>query len=100
MFRAALGSQPAPSFCFAGRSQRLRSGVSRQRLGFGACRSSPWVARPRSCGPSDHAWCVAADVDPHWAGVGATVATIERLLSDRRLDAVATDPDSEQPAYR
>ena len=50
--------------------------------------------------PSDHAWCVAADVDPHWAGVGATVATIERLLSDRRLDAVATDPDSEQPAYR
>ena len=50
--------------------------------------------------PSDHAWCVAADIDPHWAGIGATVPTIERLLSDPRLDAVASDPDSEQPAYR
>ena len=50
--------------------------------------------------PSDHTWCVAADVDPHWAGIGATVPTIERLVADRRLDAVAADPDREQPAYR
>lgn len=50
--------------------------------------------------PSDHTWCIAADVDPHWAGVGATVPTIERLIADRLLDAVAADPDSEQPAYR
>ena len=50
--------------------------------------------------PSDHTWCVAADIDPHWAGIGATVATIERLVADRRLDAVAADLDSEQPAYR
>ena len=50
--------------------------------------------------PSDHTWCVAADVDRHWAGIGATVPTIERLVADRRLDAVAADPDSEQPAYR
>jgi len=45
-------------------------------------------------------WCVAADIDPHWAGVGATVPVIERLLADRRLDAVAADPDSKRPAYR
>ena len=50
--------------------------------------------------PSDHTWCVAADIDPHWAGLGATVPVIERLVADRRLDAVAADPDSEQPAYR
>jgi hypothetical protein len=50
--------------------------------------------------PSDHMWCVAADIDPHWAGIGATAPTIERLVADRRLDAVAADPDSEQPAYR
>jgi hypothetical protein len=50
--------------------------------------------------PSDRAWCVAADVDPHWAGVGASASTIDRLLADRRLDAVAADPDSEQPSYR
>jgi len=50
--------------------------------------------------PSDHAWCVAADIDPHWAGVGATVPSIERLVADRRLDAVEADPTDEQPAYR
>jgi hypothetical protein len=50
--------------------------------------------------PSDHTWCVAADIDPHWAGVGATVPASERLVADRRLDAVAADPDGRQPAYR
>ena len=50
--------------------------------------------------PSDHTWCVAADIDPHWAGIGATAPTIERLIADRRLDAVGADPDSKQPAYR
>jgi hypothetical protein len=50
--------------------------------------------------PSDHAWCVAADIDPHWAGVGGTLPTIERLVADPRLDAVAADPESAPPAYR
>jgi hypothetical protein len=50
--------------------------------------------------PSDHAWCVAADIDPHWAGIGATVSTIRRIVADQRLDAVDADPRSEQPAYR
>lgn len=49
--------------------------------------------------PSDHAWCVAADVDPHWAGIGATALTTQRLITDHRLDAVMADPDSPQPAY-
>lgn len=50
--------------------------------------------------PSDRTWCVAADIDPHWAGIGATVPSIERLIADRRLDAVGADPDDKQPAYR
>jgi hypothetical protein len=50
--------------------------------------------------PSDHTWCVAADIDPHWAGVGASVPLIERLIGDPGLDAVAADPAAEQPAYR
>lgn len=49
--------------------------------------------------PADHTWCVAADVDPHWAGIGATVTTIRRLVADQRLDAVIADPDGAQPAY-
>jgi hypothetical protein len=54
---------------------------------------------PAFAWPSDHAWCVAADVDPHWAGIGATASTIERLLADPRLDAVVADLDRDQPAY-
>ncbi len=51
--------------------------------------------------PSDRTWCVAADVDPHWAGIGAAVPSIERLVADRRLDAVEADRRAgEQPAYR
>jgi hypothetical protein len=50
--------------------------------------------------PSDHTWCIAADIDPHWAGIGASVALIARVISDPRLDAVEADPAQEQPAYR
>ena len=50
--------------------------------------------------PSDRRWCVAADVDPHWAGVGASVRVIEQLIADPRLDAVGADPADDQPAYR
>lgn len=49
--------------------------------------------------PSDRTWCVAADVDPHWAGIGAPVPTIERLIADPHLDGVEADPAEEQPAY-
>jgi hypothetical protein len=50
--------------------------------------------------PADHTWCVAADIDPHWAGIGASVPLIDRLIGDPRLDAVKADPADEQPAYR
>jgi hypothetical protein len=50
--------------------------------------------------PSDRTWCVAADIDPHWTGIGASVPVIERLVDDPRLDAIEADPADEQPAYR
>ncbi len=50
--------------------------------------------------PADHAWCIANDVDPHWAGIGADVSAINRLLDDARLDVVPADPRVDQPAYR
>lgn len=49
--------------------------------------------------PADHAWCVANDVDPHWAGIGADVAAIDELLADPRLDVVPADPHQDQPSY-
>lgn len=56
--------------------------------------------RPAFVWPVDHAWCVAFDVDPHWAGIGASVAALADLRADPRLDVVLADPHAEQPAYR
>ncbi|MFW7413522.1 hypothetical protein [Demequina sp. SO4-18] len=49
--------------------------------------------------PADRAWCIAADVDPHWAGVGATEAAIEALLGDPGVDSARADPAQRQPTY-
>lgn len=48
--------------------------------------------------PADHAWCIASDVDDHWAGIGASAETIARLLTQTDLDIVTADPDSGAPA--
>ena len=50
--------------------------------------------------PADHAWCLADDVDPHYAGIGASEAAIAELLERPGLDVVRADPSVEQPAYR
>lgn len=55
---------------------------------------------PAFAWPADHAWCVASDVDPHWAGIGADRLVIDQLVADPRLDVVPADPDRQQPAYR
>ena len=55
---------------------------------------------PAFAWPADHAWCVALDVDSHWAGIGGTTRLIEQLVADPRLDVVAADPSQEQPFYR
>ena len=64
-----------------------------------------WPGQPRRykpgfAWPADHAWCVASDVDPHWAGIGADAPVIDELVGDPRLDVVPADPNDEQPSYR
>lgn len=49
--------------------------------------------------PADRSWCIANDVDPHFATIGASTAAIEDLLADRRVDTVADDPARPQPWY-
>jgi hypothetical protein len=49
--------------------------------------------------PADHAWCFVSDVDPHWAGIGASATAVEQLLADPVLDVVRADPDLPQPSY-
>jgi hypothetical protein len=49
--------------------------------------------------PADQTWCVANDVDPHYAGIGASSTAVEHLLTHAGLDIVSTDPRIEQPHY-
>jgi hypothetical protein len=60
----------------------------------------PHMPKPAFVWPADHAWCVASDVDPHWAGIGADGAAIDELVADPRLDVVPADPREDQPYYR
>ena len=58
------------------------------------------VAPPAFVWPADHRWCFTADVDPHWAGIGADRAAITALLAAPGLDVVPADPSVPPPAYR
>lgn len=49
--------------------------------------------------PADHAWCIAKDVDPHWAGIGANPQAIDQLRTDSRIDVVPANPHEEPPRY-
>jgi hypothetical protein len=57
------------------------------------------VADPAFIWPADHAWCLAHDVDPHYAGIGSTIDAIADLLAYPGLDVVVSDPRLEQPHY-
>lgn len=54
---------------------------------------------PAFAWPADHAWCVASDVDPHWAGIGAGRAAIGALVDAPELDVVPARPADPQPTY-
>lgn len=58
------------------------------------------VAPPAFVWPADRRWCLARDVDPHWAGIGAGRAAIDALIADPVLDVVPAVPAARQPWYR
>jgi len=49
--------------------------------------------------PADHAWCIAKDVDSHYAGIGAASGAIDELLAHPDLDVVPADAHVEPPHY-
>ncbi|WP_205650230.1 hypothetical protein [Actinoplanes solisilvae] len=58
------------------------------------------VAPPAFVWPADRSWCFTADVDPHWAGIGAGRDAVDALVAAPGLDVVPADPSEPQPAYR
>lgn len=63
-------------------------------------RGAPSPPDPAFVWPADRAWCLANDVDPHWAGIGADTGAIDALAAIPGLDVVPADPTAEQPVYR
>ena len=49
------------------------------------------LVRPAVVWPADHPWIFTSDVDPHWAGIGASREAIKERLDDPVLDIVAAD---------
>lgn len=49
--------------------------------------------------PADHRWCFASDVDPHWAGIGASTAAVESLIARTDVDLVRAWPEHVPPRY-
>ncbi|MGL4174804.1 MAG: hypothetical protein ACRCSN_01905 [Dermatophilaceae bacterium] len=58
------------------------------------------IAPPAFIWPSDHRWCFASDVDPHWAGIGAEQAAVDALIAHPTLDVVPARPEQDHPRYR
>lgn len=57
------------------------------------------IAPPAFVWPADRRWCFTSDVDPHWAGIGASTTAIDALVSDPSLDVVQASPAESQPLY-
>jgi hypothetical protein len=93
-----------PKVNIPGRAYFLFHGALSDFGDWGAAEESPGRPRthmpdPAFIWPADRAWCVANDVDPHYAGIGADATAVGQLLDHPRLDIVPTDPRMEPPHY-
>lgn len=90
--RPAETTGPVPSKVRAGR--RVRAPGRQYLLYRGPVAASmafcslPWAQTPALWWPDDRAWCVATEIDFSWTYVGGSTELVERLLADRRLEAL------------
>jgi hypothetical protein len=102
---ASASMLPVPKVVLPNRAYWLFRGPLARVGAWDTARAWPGQHRldevdPAFAWPADHAWCVALDVDSHWAGIGGTTRLIEELVADPRLDVVPADPSQELPFYR
>ncbi|WP_307786597.1 hypothetical protein [Rhodococcus sp. KRD197] len=87
---------------FISREAVLFNGAASDLLGWVDSRdnsSADNLPIPSFIWPADRAWCIANDVDPHFATIGASSVAIQGLLGYTSIDITEDDPDSPQPWY-
>lgn len=72
------------------------SEIERWEQEFGGGEPGP---PPAFVWPADRRWCFTSDVDPHWAGIGASAAAIESLIARSDVDIVRALPDQAPVGY-
>jgi hypothetical protein len=98
-FPASASRGDPPLLHLPHRSYALMEGpLDALRTWEAAWPTSPLVP-PALVWPADHRWCFVKDVDPHWAGIGASREAVAELLDDEALDVVTADPRQPQPYY-
>ena len=88
-----------PLFALPHRAYGLLRGALSDLTGWEETLHTSLNAPPAFAWPSDRSWCFASDVDPHYAGVGASEAAVRALLAAPGLDAVRAEPGERQPTY-
>jgi hypothetical protein len=94
---------PSPTFALPNRSYHLLHGTVADLASVRDADVWPepnHAYPPAFVWPADRAWCIARDVDPHFAGISAAAAAISDLLGHPRLDVVLLPPDADPPYYR
>jgi hypothetical protein len=92
-----------PTFALPHRAYHLLHGTLADLDGWAGADLWEWPGAaypPAFVWPADRTWCIARDVDPHFAGVGATAAAIDDLRARPGLDVVLLPPGTEPPFYR
>lgn len=93
-----------PKVVIPNRAYFLFHGTLSEFGDWGAADMSPgrprdYMPDPAFVWPADRTWCIANDVDTHYAGIGGNPTAIDQLFSHLRLDVVPADPRIEIPHY-
>lgn len=98
-----IGIESAPNFAIPNRDYWLLRGTVADYADWNSDDSARWpygdAPDPAFVWPADRAWCITNDVDPPFASVGADSDAIDRIVADRRIDAVHDDPAREPPHW-
>ena len=91
-----------PRFALSSREFLLFGGPLDQAGAWGATGYGVGLPRqlnsPNLIWPADHSWFVTTDIEGSWTGVGGSLALVDDLLRDARLEVVRSRYDD--PAGR